>query len=351
MRKEYIQNLLKHLNFESIIVKYDYFIEGELDYVLCDIKQYPGDYHSYNIIPLEDGRIVTNLPDREYIVVWSLKDNQPDVILRSDKSYTPEFNVLKNTKVFKCSPLGDIHFWDIKNNKYWIININDNVKTFSISMDNRIIILLDDNTIKIWNPETGNMDLTIKDDTETHIIVTTKTKIISATFNQIKIQDINTGKLEATFDNDIYIINEIKVISEELIAILSGNTLLKLWNINTYECEAKLKHNNSSIPCFLILPDKRIANAYYDKTVIIWKDYNIQFILQHDSEITLLNVTIDNKLISATKSKNIRIWNLDTGECEVIFPILHEMIITSIVTTTDGKIISGARDGKIIVWK
>ena len=345
MRKEYIQSLLKHLNFESIIVKYDYFIEGKLDYVLCDIKTSKQNYSS-TIIPLGDGKIVTNMPDRGYIVVWSLKDNQPDIMLQYNSVYTPTFCVLENSKIVKCTIFG-IQIWDTNHNKYFRINTYDYVDNLSISMDNRIITL-SDKAIKIWNPHTGNVDLTIEDDLETRIIVTTKDKIITASSNKIRIRNIHTGKLEALLNNDIYGILDIKVISEELIAVLMKHNTLNFWNINTYKLEVGII---SSLRCFLVLPDKRIVSGYYNYKVIIWKDYKVQFILQHDATIILLNITINHKLISVTINKNIRIWDLDTGECEVIFPILHTNIITSIITTSEGKIISGDKDGKIIVWK
>lgn len=102
-----------------------------------------------------------------------------------------------------------------------------------------------------------------------------------------------------------------------------------------------------------MLPDRRIVSGSEDN-IIIWKDYKVEFTLTgHNSKIRVLNVLSDNRLISGTENGEIRIWNTDTGECEIIFPKIYTGLVISIEVSSNGKIISGGgvMDSKIIVWK
>lgn len=355
MRKGYIRSLLKHLNFESIIVKYDYFIEGKLDYVLCDIKDTES-YYFYKMIPLPDGRIITNLPNKEYLVLWGLKDDKPDIMLRYGKNNSRTFELFQSNKLVAGSIYGPIRIHDVNNNENSIIGNKDCIKAIYISMDNRIIVLTFDNEIKIWNPKTGNVDLIIliRSHRNCDPIVTTQNHIIFPNWNSIMVHDIHTGELKFDLIGDKHRITDIKILSSELILTASRGYLLRLWNINTGKCEKILEGHKDAIRCLLILQDGRIVSGSNDNSIIIWKDYQIQFVLKNDSPIILLNTLIDNRLISVTmNNENMRIWDTDTGKCEVTFPNLHEKYkdINSIITTTDGKIITGGSDGKIIVWK
>lgn len=64
-----------------------------------------------------------------------------------------------------------------------------------------------------------------------------------------------------------------------------------------------------------------------------------QFVLRgHKSSITALNILPDGRLISGS-NKDLRVWNTNTGKCEVIFPIVHTEMIFKIEILDDYRII------------
>lgn len=72
-------------------------------------------------------------------------------------------------------------------------------------------------------------------------------------------------------------------------------------------------------------------------------------------EVTKLSgvaVTKDGaKIVSGSKDKTVRLWNMTTGICDKAFK-RNSQIVTSVAVTKDGaKIISGSEDNSIRIWE
>ena len=102
--------------------------------------------------------------------------------------------------------------------------------------------------------------------------------------------------------------------------------------------------------------DDKIISGSHDGNIIVfrrWKNYTPQFILRgHTGGILTLSILPDGRLISGTQNSEIRIWDLETGNCDLIFPIVHKSMVACIIST-ENQIISGGGedDGMIVIWR
>ncbi|MBD2207657.1 hypothetical protein H6G15_34920, partial [Calothrix sp. FACHB-168] len=159
---------------------------------------------------------------------------------------------------------------------------SDSVRAIAVTADGqRVISGSSDNTLKIWNLQTGAKLFTLKGH--------------SSSVNAIAV----------TADGQ-------RVISA------SDDKTLKVWNLQTGAELFTLKGHSNWVRAIAVTADgQRVISASDDNTLKIW---NLQtgaklFTLKgHSSSVNAIAVTADGqRVISASDDKTLKVWNLQTG--------------------------------------
>jgi len=110
------------------------------------------------------------------------------------------------------------------------------------------------------------------------------------------------------------------------------------------------------ITCFSFSSDgKYIISGSKDKTIKQWNvetGENVRTLIGHSGTVTSLCISTDGKyLVSGSKDTSVKLWELSTGNNIYTF-IGHMMNITSVKFSPDGKyIVSGSKDKSVIIWE
>lgn len=181
-----------------------------------------------------------------------------------------------------------------------------------------------DKTIKLWNRKTFQCLFTV---------ISPNHKFINSLLN-IQIQQDNLDFLISAED-------------EIVIYDLKENHL---------EIKQHLDDHKTIVNDLCFLYDNSFASGSYDNNINIYKyspvdnKYSLSNILRgHRDAVFSLLLGRNGNLISGSRDKSIKIWDLTTQECLTTY-FLHKGHVTSIIQLNDGRICSASSDKDIIVY-
>lgn len=288
-RKSIIRNNLLDIPFISIIIKYDYYLEGNID-----ISLYPEGIVEILRV-LKDGRIV---------------------IAMSNKF---EMNAIKIIN-------------PITNKESIIRSLVGTLTKMVILPDNRIIISGYEDVIGIINPDTEEYDLIFKEHQRQieEIALLRDSKILSRDSNTILIWDSFTGKVENKLEVDPSSDFFTELPNNK---ILIGDQDLKIIDLKTHEIKILEKYINEGL-------------LYEGNLLIIFRDgssmkldLNTQKIIPFINDLDFRHsrvIGIHGNYIITVGYGVVYFWNLETGLCDFEYRS-NESIIQGL-TLPDGRI-------------
>ena len=146
-------------------------------------------------------------------------------------------------------------------------------------------------------------------------------KVISGSYdNTIKIWNINTGEELKTLNGHSSSVTAVSITPDGS-KIISGSydNTLKIWNINTGEELKTLKGHSSLVNAVSITPDgSKVISGSYDNTLKIWNintGEELKTLKGHSFSVNAVSITPDgSKVISGSYDNTLKIWNINTGE-------------------------------------
>ncbi|WP_017715215.1 WD40 repeat domain-containing serine/threonine-protein kinase [Kamptonema formosum] len=245
----------------------------------------------------------------------------------------------------------------------WVasVAISPDGKTLvSSSGDNLIKRISGDNTIKIWNLDTGTLQKTLTGHTDWVFSVAIspdgKTLVSSSRDNTIKIWNLETGTLQKTLTGHTDWVNSV-AISPDGKTLVSGSNdnTIKIWNPDTGTLQNTLTGHTDDVNSVAISPDgKTLVSGSSDSTIKIWNPDTgtLQNTLTgHTDGVQSVAISPDGKtLVSGSGDNTIKIWNLDTGTLQNTLTG-HTDLVRSVAISPDGKtLVSGSWDNTIKIW-
>jgi WD40 repeat protein len=193
------------------------------------------------------------------------------------------------------------------------------VNSVTFSQDgSRVISGSDDNTVRIWNATTGEVEADLKGHTDW---------VRSVAFAQ----------------------DGSRVVSG------SDDKTVRIWNATTGEVEAELKGHTDWVMSVAFAQDgSRVVSGSYDKTVRIWNATTGEVEAElkgHTNLVTSVAFAQDgSRVVSGSYDKTVRIWNATTGEVEAELKG-HTNLVMSVAFAQDGsRVVSGAYDNTVRIW-
>jgi len=174
--------------------------------------------------------------------------------------------------------------------------------------DNRIISCSNDQTIKLWNFDTGEMTGSFNEH--------------SQGVNTIAVvANLDTGALGRKFEGHKGAINSLALTPEgDRVISASSDSTIKIWDRSTSECIQTLNEHSNEVNTLALTPNgDRIISGSSDATIKIWNTDTgecQQTLTGHSDAINSVALnTSGDRLVSGSKDQTIKIWNVDLGTC------------------------------------
>ena len=198
----------------------------------------------------------------------------------------------------------------------------------------RIVSASRDQTIKIWDAESGAVIRTLKDHSSVE----------------------NWGVYSGT--PIFYFLIDISVAyrpdGRRIVATL-GDMTIKIWDAESGDLIRTLQGHNSYVESAAYSPDgRRIVSASYDNTVNIWDAKSgdlIRSLQSHDNDVRSAAYRTDGRrIVSASFDKTVKIWDAEGGT--VIRTLQgHDSGVESAAYRPDGRrVVSASMDNTVKIW-
>ncbi|MEZ2249293.1 protein kinase [Microcoleus sp.] len=218
-----------------------------------------------------------------------------------------------------------------------------------------------DKTIKLWHLNNGNWirDLKGHSDSVYSVAISpdSKTLVSAGRENTIKVWNLPTGQARnsLTGHSDWVYAVAISPDGQSLVSGSRDNTI-KVWNLFNRKLVHTFTDHIDWVYCVAFSPDgQTIVSGSKDNTIRLWNLSSRQLIKTlngHSDWVTSVAVSPDGStLISGSRDKTIKLWNLDNGE-QIHTLTGHLESVCCVVISPDGKTIaSSSDDGAIKIWQ
>jgi WD40 repeat protein len=247
----------------------------------------------------------------------------------------------------------------LKGHKTW-------VRSVAVTPDSRFAISGSaDETLKVWDLETGVEVRTLKGHTARVYAVTVTPDsrfIISGSWdNTLKVWDLETGVEVRTLKGHTGHVNAVTVTPDSRFAIsgagdfMSVDNTLKVWDLETGVEVRTLEGHTYSVKSVTVTPDSRfIISGSSDDTLKVWDletGVEVRTLKGHTGYVNAVTVTSDSRFaISGSWDNTLKVWDLETG-VEVRTLEGHTSSVNAVTVTPDSRFaISGSDDNTLKVW-
>ncbi|MBD2339581.1 hypothetical protein H6G64_21645 [Calothrix sp. FACHB-156] len=217
-----------------------------------------------------------------------------------------------------------------------------------------------DSTLKVWNWQTGEELRTLNGHSKSveALALTSDSKyvITGSSDTTLKVWDWQTGEELRTLAGHTSSVNAVALTSDGKYAISgSGDTTLKVWNWQTGELLRTIEGHSSYVNTLTLTPDGKYAiSGSGDTTLKVWNWQTgelLRTIEGHSGRVRAVALTPDGKYaISGSSDTTLKVWNWQTGELLRTIEG-HSSWVIAVALTPDGKYaISGSVDTTLKVW-
>lgn len=257
-----------------------------------------------------------------------------------------------------------IKLWDMNTGKmvrtfkkgWWQKGHEGPVRTVIFSPDGEFLVSgSDDNTIKFWELKTGKLrrifvgnGLWVR-----ALAFSPDGRILASESEMIKLWEVKTGKTLFTLNGK----NTVAFSPDGRILASGGaNNAIKLWDVNTATEIQTLERHGNVVTALAFSPNGRIlASGSEDDTIKLWDlstgKQRCTLIGHEHSVFSIVFHPNGQTLASASGDDTIKHWDVDTGK-EIYTFYGHDCTVNSIAFSPNGQIlVSASNDKTIKLWQ
>ena len=175
--------------------------------------------------------------------------------------------------------------------------------------------------------------------------------------NTIKIWEVETGRLLRTLTGHTDSVYSVSYSPDgKYVASGSQDKTIKLWEVTTGNCIRTLTGHTSYVKSVMYSPDgKHLASAAWDNTIKVWEVTTgvcIKTLIGHTDSVYSVAYSPDGKYVaSGSGDKTIKVWEAATGECVKTLSG-HTDIVRSVSFAPNGKYFASNSDDETIkIWE
>ncbi len=254
------------------------------------------------------------------------------------------------------------HLWALYNsNQRTFRGHTSQVRSVAWSPDGkRILSGSNDNTLKVWDAETGQELLSLKGHTAFVTSVAWSPdgkRIVSGSWdNMLKIWDVNKKReISSLKGHTLFVISVAWSPDGKRIVSGSADGTMKVWDAEKGQEVLSLKGHTAQVTSVAWSPvGKRFLSGSEDGTVKIWdadKGLEVPSLKGRSVGVSSVAWSPDGKrFLSGSLDGMLKVWDADNGH-EVLSLKGHTFPVSSVAWSPDGKrILSGSWDNTLKVW-
>jgi small GTP-binding protein len=244
-----------------------------------------------------------------------------------------------------------------------ILEGHDNqVNSVAISSDDKFIVSSSsDNTVRIWEVETGECLKVLEGHSTlvSRVVISSDDKLIVSSSNDetVRIWEVETGECLKVLEGHSDIIWGLAISSDNKFIVSGSNDkTVRIWEVETGECLKVLEgHSKYAIGVAISSDDKFIVSGSDDKTVRIWEVETgkcLKVLEGHSGFVLRVAISSDNKfIVSVAFDNTVQIWEVETGKCLKVLEG-HSSHAWGLAISSDDKfIVSGSNDKTVRIWE
>ena len=235
------------------------------------------------------------------------------------------------------------------------------VNSVAFSPDGRTIVSgSDDETIRLWDANTGNHKQLLVEHTSdiNDVAFSPNGRIIAggSDDDNVYLWNATTGKLLQTFEGHTRSVNSIAFNPNgDTLASGSDDDTIRLWDVDTGQEKQILEKHTRNVNSVAFSPDGHtIVSGSDDETIRLW-DANTgnhkQLLVEHTRDINDVAFSPNGRIIAGgSDDDNVYLWNATTGKLLQTFEG-HTRGVYSVAFSPNGRaIVSGSDDDTIRLW-
>jgi len=230
---------------------------------------------------------------------------------------------------------------------------------------NKLATGCSDNLIRIWDTQSTKLLSTLYGHSNSVLCLSLYSPeiLLSGSDKEIiKAWNLDNLLTLKTFDGgDDYYINSIIKLPDNEIASSSNDKHIKIWDYTNGTVILKLSGHNYAVYSLLSIKsltndnEKLLISASADFTIKIWSlkskasFLEEALLLKHDNRVNVIIEFTNNRIISGSDDKKVKVWCMDTYTCINTFEG-HSDKVTCLTKLNNSLVASGGNDKKIIIW-
>ncbi len=218
----------------------------------------------------------------------------------------------------------------------------------------------EDNTIKVWDAATGQLQRTLSGhkDTVRALSISGDGKVLASGSGDttIKLWDLPRGKLMGTFSGHSSPVWSVAISEDgQTLVSASEDGSINIWNLRTGSAKTIESAHSSRIFSLVLNPDAQtFATGGKDKTIKIWHlstGEPIRMIAAHNDAVRVLAYSPDGKnLASGSWDKTIKLWNPQTGKQLQTLTGHRDRIVALVFSNNGQQLASAGIEPTIKLW-
>ncbi|MGK7874380.1 MAG: hypothetical protein AB4426_14025 [Xenococcaceae cyanobacterium] len=234
------------------------------------------------------------------------------------------------------------------------------VNAIAISPDGQTLISSgNNNTIKIWNIVTATQN-TLSGHSDWILCLAIspdgQTLVSGSSDRTIKIWNLQTGEIRHTLTGDDGAVLAIAISPDGRTLVSSSGTTIRLWNLATGKLLPTLLRHSDLVWSVAISPNgQTLASGSRDKTIKLWNLNTGKLehtLTEHSGEVWSVAISPDGQtLVSGSGDKTIKLWNLNTGELLCTLKDHSQEVYSVAFSPDEQTLVSAGRDQTIKIWK
>jgi WD40 repeat protein len=321
-----------------------------------------------------DGSYLATGDTGGYVSLWRIADGQPLSVLRGHTNWVryvqfnspAEVESPQESRELLASASQDqtIKLWNLqtgqclktlKGHTAWVWSI-------ACSSDRQLLASGScDHTVKLWNIQTGECLKTLRGHTNMVFSVSwnvdQRTLASGSSDHTVNIWDTQTGEcLNTLCGHSAMVLSVAWSPDGRLLASGSQDQTIKLWDVRTGQCLKTLQGHSGWIWSVAWSPDGQLlASGSQDQTIKLWDVRTGQCLktLQgHSGWIWSVAWSPDGQLLaSGSDDQTARLWDLHTGQCLRNFQGYTAQVFSIAWNVRQNVLASGAQDCAVRLWQ
>nr|WP_008308012.1 serine/threonine-protein kinase [Leptolyngbya sp. PCC 6406] len=236
------------------------------------------------------------------------------------------------------------------------------VNGVTISAKGQVLVSCgDDETVRVWNLTAGRRLHTLKGHVRdvTSVAIGHEGWLLASGSKDktINLWKLDKGTLIRTLTGSPAAIKSLAITPNESLLLSGGmDNRIRIWDLKTGVVVRTLAGHHGSVNCVTVSRDGLfVASASKDRTVRLWSTATgalIHCLSGHLQEVNSVEIAPDNRtIISGGTDATVRIWDAKTGHLQTTLAE-HTNAVTSVAIHRSGRLLASASADKTIrIWK